>query len=168
MDQITSCYAIDDLHSADDLPKDGVTSVQMRLRRVCDEKLAPAGVLARESHPDSAASVRPGIDLAADLIAGSPFAIAARIAPLNNEIRYDAMKSQVIEVVSARERDEAVHRDRRVLREEFDADLALSGVNRGSHRFVESCGNALVKELVVACLNDADAAGEIAQAHLFQ
>src|SRR5262245_21994453 len=94
MDQITSCYAIDDIHSADDLPEDGVTSVQMRLRRVCDEKLAPASVLAGECHPDRTASVRPGVDLAADLIAGSPFAIAARIAPLNNEIRYDAMKSQ--------------------------------------------------------------------------
>jgi hypothetical protein len=63
----------------------------MRLRRVRDEKLAAAGVLARESHPDRAANVRQGVDLAADLIAGAAFAVAARVAPLNDEIRNDAV-----------------------------------------------------------------------------
>src|SRR5215475_9334511 len=113
-DHVAARDAIDDRHSADDLPEDGVTAVQMRLRGVRDEKLAAAGVLARKSHPDRAANVRPGVYLASDLIAGAAFAVAARIASLNNEIRNDAVKSQVVEEALASERDEAVHCDWRV------------------------------------------------------
>src|SRR5262245_57216126 len=79
--------AIDDRQSADDLPAGGVTAVQLWLGRMRDEKLAAAGVLARKSHPDRAADVRPGVDLAADLIAGAAFAVASRVASLNDEIR---------------------------------------------------------------------------------
>jgi len=43
--------------NAIDLPEDGVTAIQMRLRRVRDEKLAAASVFARESHSDRAASI---------------------------------------------------------------------------------------------------------------
>src|SRR5262245_43798209 len=126
-DHVAARDAINDLHSADDPPEDGVAAAQMRLRRVRDEKLAAAGILARKSHPDSAAGVRPGVDLTADLIAGAPLAVAARVASLNDEIRHDAVKSNAVEETSARESDEAVHRDRRVLREEFDLDLAFGG-----------------------------------------
>src|SRR6266498_1275796 len=63
-DNVAARDAVDDRQSADDLPEDGVTALQMRLRGVCDEKLAAAGVLARKSHPDRAASVRSGVDLA--------------------------------------------------------------------------------------------------------
>src|SRR5262249_47997788 len=113
-DHVAARDAIDDCHSADDLPEDGVTAVQMWLRRMRDEKLAAAGVLARKSHPDRATNVRPGVDLAADLIAGAAFAVAAGVASLNDEIRHDAVKSEVVEEALAREPNEAVHRDRRV------------------------------------------------------
>src|SRR5215813_9909134 len=158
-DHVAARDAIDDLHSDDDLPEDSVTAVQMRLRRVRDEKLAAAGVLARESHSDRAANVRPGVDLAADLITGAAFAVAARVASLNDEIRHDAVKSEAVEETLARERDEAVHRDRRVLREEFDPDPALGGVNRGGDFLVEASGDALIESFAMARLNDADAVG---------
>src|SRR5262245_32223080 len=112
-DHVAARDAIDGRESADDLPEDGVTAGQMRLGRVRDEKLAAACVLARKRHPDRAANVRPGVDLAADLIAGAAFAVAERVASLNDEIRNDAVKSEAVEEALARERDEAVHRDRR-------------------------------------------------------
>src|SRR5215475_5192622 len=164
-DHIAARDAIDDRQSADDLPEDGVAAVQMRLRRMRDEKLAAAGVLARESHPDRAANVRPGVDLAADLIAGAAFAVAARVAPLNDEIRNDAVKSEAVEEALARERDEAVHRDRRVLREEFDPDPATRGVDRGGDFLVEARGEALIESFAVTCLNDADSVRKIARAY---
>src|SRR5262245_16382522 len=167
-DHVAARDAVDDLHSGDDLPEDGVTAVQMRLRRMRDEKLAAAGVLARKSHPDRAASVRPGVDLAADLIAGAAFAVAARVAPLNDEIRHDAVKIEAVEEALSRERDEAVHRDRRVLREEFDPDPATRGVDRGGDFLVDARGDALIEGFAVARLNKADAVGEVARAHLFE
>src|SRR5215510_8754043 len=167
-DHVAACDAIDDLQSAVDLPEDGVTAVQMWLRRMRDEKLAAAGVLARESHPDSAANVRPGVYFAADLIAGAAFAVAARVASLNDEIRNDAVKSEAVEEALARERDEAVHRDRRVLREEFDHYPAFGGVNRGGDLFVNARDDALIEGFAMSRLNDADAVGEIARAHLFE
>src|SRR5262245_31222552 len=167
-DDIVARDAIDDIHSGDDLPEDGVTAVQMWLRRVRDEKLAAAGVLARKSHPDRAASVRPGVDLAADLIAGAAFAVTTRVASLNDEIRHDAVKAQAVEEALARERDEAVHRDRRVLREEFDPDPAFGGANRGGDFLVEARDDALIEGFAMARLNDADAVGAIARAHLLE
>src|SRR5262245_2872371 len=140
----------------------------MRLRRVRDEKLAAAGVLAREGHPDRAASVRPGVNLAADLIAGAAFAIAARVPSLNDEIRHDAVKSEVVEEALARERDEAVHCDWRVLWKEFDPDPAFGCVNRGGDFLVEARGDTMIRSFAMARLNDADAVREIAPANLFE
>ena len=154
LDQISARDAVNDIHPARDLAEDCVTAVQMRLRRMGNEKLAAAGVLARQSHPDRAASVRPGVDLAADLIAGAAFAVTARIAALDDEVGNDAVESQVVEKTLARERDKAVHRDRRVLWEEFKLDLAFVGVNRGRDFFVQPRGDALVEEFVVAGLNN--------------
>src|SRR5262249_1879785 len=146
-----------DRHSADDLPEDGVTAVQMWLRRMRDEKLAAAGVLARKSHPDRAANVRPGVYLAADLIARAAFAVAARVASLNDEIRNDAVKSDAVEEALARERNEVVHRDRSVLREEFDPDQAFGGVNRGGGFLFGGRGGPLVERFSLGRFNDADA-----------
>src|SRR5262249_39610179 len=160
-DHVAARDVVDDFHSADDLPENGIAAIQMRLRRVRDEKLAAAGVLAREGHPDRAASVRPGIDLAADLIAGAALAVAAPVPSLDDEIRHDAVKSQAVEEPPARERDEAVHRDRRVLREEFDLDPAPGGVDRGGDFLIEARDDALIEGFAMARLNDADAVGEI-------
>src|SRR5262245_29890334 len=124
-DHVAARDAINDLHSADDPPEDGVAAVQMRLRRVRDEKLAAAGILARTSPSRGASSARAGVRLAPDLLAGAALAVAARVASLHDEIRHDAVKSNAVEETAARESDEAVHRDRRVLREEFDLDLAF-------------------------------------------
>src|SRR5262245_9389972 len=167
-DHVAACDAIDDLQSADDLPEDGVTAVQMWLRRMRDEKLAAAGVLAREGHPDCAANVRPGVALAPYLLPGAAFAVAASVASLYDEIRHDAVKSEAVEEALARERDEAVHSDRRVLREEFDPDPAFGSVNRGGDFLVEARGDALIEGFAVARLNDADAVKKIARAHLFE
>src|SRR5262245_42756345 len=167
-DHVAARDAVDYRQSFDDPPEDGVAAVQMRLRGVRDEKLAAAGVLARKSHPDRAANVRPGVYLASDLIAGAAFAVAARIASLNDEIRNDAVKSEAVEEALACERNEAVHRDRSVLREEFDPDTAPGGVNRGGDFLVEARGEALIVGFAVARLNDAGAVGEVALAYLFE
>src|SRR5262249_10518510 len=100
--QVAARDAIDYFHTVDDLPEDGVAAVQMRLWRMRDEELAAAGVLAREGHSDRAASVRPGVDLTAELITGAALAVASRVAPLDDEIRHDAMKSQVVEEIPLR------------------------------------------------------------------
>src|SRR5262249_20459185 len=167
-DHVAARDAIDDRQSADDLPEDGVTAVQRRLRGMGDEKRAAAGVLARKSHPDRAASVRPGVYLAADLIAGAAFAVTARVASLNDEIRNDAVKSEAVVEALARESNEAVHRDRSVLREEFDPDPALGGVNRGGDFLVEARSDALIEGFVVTRLNEADSVRKIARAHLLE
>src|SRR4030095_3191363 len=119
-------------------------------------------------HPDRAAGVRSGVDLAADLIAGTAFAVATRIASLNDEIRHDAVKGQAVEVAFAGERDEAVHGDRGVFRKEFDPDRPFGCVNCGGDSFVDARGDALVKAFVMARLNDANAVGEISFSHLLE
>src|SRR5258708_31766292 len=90
---------IDDVHARDDAAEDGVLRVEMRLRRVRDEVLAAAGVRPRiERHADGAAQVGALVELVADRIARSAFAVAARIAVLNHEVGHDAVDAQAVEV----------------------------------------------------------------------
>src|ERR1044072_5476713 len=49
---------VDYVHSCHDSPENRVTSVEVRLRRVCHKPLRPARVLARGGHPGGRAGVR--------------------------------------------------------------------------------------------------------------
>src|SRR5829696_7150299 len=64
-DAVAAHDAVDDVHPLDDAAEDRVAAVEVRLRRVRDEPLRPARVLARERHPDRAAAVGRLVDLAA-------------------------------------------------------------------------------------------------------
>src|ERR1044071_5955476 len=77
-DAVAARDAVYHVHALDDAAEDRVAAVEVRLRRVRDEPLRPARVLARQSHPDRAPSVRHHVDLAAYLVAGAAVAVAAR------------------------------------------------------------------------------------------
>src|SRR5918997_3449081 len=113
-DAVAACDEVDDFEALRDAAEDGVAAVEVRLRRVRDEPLRAARVLDRERHPDRAALVRDGVDLAAYLVAGAAVAVAARVAALDDEVRDDAVERDVVEVVAARELHEVVHGERRL------------------------------------------------------
>ena len=75
-------------------PKTVYLRVEVRLRRVRDEELAAAGVRPVERHADGSAQVGPLVELVANRVAGSAFAVAARIAGLDHEVGHHAMEGQ--------------------------------------------------------------------------
>src|SRR5438093_956331 len=79
-----------------------------------DAELAAAGVGPVERHADRAAQVLTLIQLVADRVTGTSLAVAARIAVLNDEVRYYAMDAEPVEEPLAGERDEVLDRQRRV------------------------------------------------------
>src|SRR5215216_3111715 len=85
---VVASYAVDYVHPFDYLTEDRVTAIEVRLRRVSDEELAAAHVLARQCHADSARLVTTEIYLVSNLIARPAVLIAARVAALNNEVRH--------------------------------------------------------------------------------
>ena len=90
-----------------------------------------------ERHADGAAQVRPLIELVADRVAGPAFAVAARIAALDDEVGHDAMEREAVEEPLARERDEVLDRQRRVEHGQLDLDRAAIGLDvhlRGNRR----------------------------------
>src|SRR5262245_64389385 len=102
LDHIAARHFVYCLHPRDHLAEDRVATIQMWLWRMAKKELAATGVFARERHADRSALIKMLIDLAADLIAGSAVAIAARVAALHNEVRHDAMEHDAIEVFPLR------------------------------------------------------------------
>lgn len=156
-DGVAARDSVNDFQAFGDLAEHGIPAIQMRLRRMRDEKLAAARVFARQSHPDRSANVRPRVHFAANLITRSAFAVSARITSLNDEVRDYAMKGQVVEITFARQRDEAVHSNWRVGGKEFHRDCAFVSVNRRDDSLVHPGGDSLVEKFVVASFDDADA-----------
>src|SRR5207253_878113 len=89
---VAARYLVNDVHAFAHAPEDCVAAVQMRLRRVCDEPLRAACVLAGQSHADRAALVRQFVYLAANLVARAAVSVAARVAALYDKVRNDTMK----------------------------------------------------------------------------
>ena len=104
-----------------------VARVEVRLRRVGDEPLAAAGVLPVERHPHGSAQVRQLVQLVANRVARAAFAVAARVAALNDEVGHHAMDRDAVEEALVRQVDEVRHRQRRVGDRQLDLDRAAIG-----------------------------------------
>src|SRR5512141_993116 len=79
--------------TADDAADNRVVTVEMRLRRRCDEILAAARVGTRECHAERAALISSWIHLIANSITGTAVSVVAWIAVLRNEVRNDTMEA---------------------------------------------------------------------------
>src|SRR5262245_538389 len=97
-DAIAARNLIDDFHAANDAPKYGVATIEMRLRRMRNEPLRTTRVFSRQRHADSRPLVRHFINLATNCIARSAILITARVARLHDKIRHDARNRLAIEV----------------------------------------------------------------------
>src|SRR2546423_7932438 len=150
--------AVNHVHAFDHSTEDRVAAVEVWLRRVRDEPLRAARVLARQGHADRAATVRNHIYLAANLVAGAAVAVAARVAALYDEVRHDAVERDAVEVVPARKPYEVVNRQRRVLRQQLNRERALVRRDDGANIFSDARGGALVVRPVVARVDGLDAA----------
>src|SRR2546425_602500 len=115
-DAVAHTDRVQHLRATDDAPKDRVNAVEVRLRGVRDEILAPAGVGAGERHADGANVVPHGIDLVAEVEPrpGATPAVSARVAVLDHEIRDDAMPARAIEEAPVDEAQKCRDRERRV------------------------------------------------------
>ena len=87
-----------------------------------------------ERHADRAAQIRPLVQLVADRVARPAFAVAARIAVLDDEVRDDAVDAEPVEEALARERDEVLDRQRRVEHGQLDLNRAAIGVDEHLRR----------------------------------
>src|SRR5215213_8878097 len=116
---------LDDLHPADDLSEHRVATIEVRLRTVRHEVLAPGGVLPVERHTHRAAQVRAIIDLVTQGVPGPARAVAARIPVLQYERRHHAVDAEPVEESLPRERDETVDRQGRIEHRELHLERAL-------------------------------------------
>src|SRR5687767_3764259 len=91
---------IDYIHAQHDATKNCVTSVEVRLRRMCYEPLRAARVFARKRHAYRCPVIEQLIDLTANLMSGSAIAVAARVAILNHKVRHYAVNSDVAVIIS--------------------------------------------------------------------
>src|SRR5678815_2563344 len=101
--------AIEHVAAAAKLPEDGIPAIEVRLRGVGDEELAPAGIRPGERHAERPSHVSMRIELVTNGIPRSAVSVASRVASLDHEVRHDAMKQLSVEKVPARERHEIVH-----------------------------------------------------------
>ena len=76
--------------------------------------------------PDGPAQIRTLVDLVANRVAWSAFAVPARVAVLHDEVGDDAMYGDAVEEPLARQRHEVVHRQRRVGDGQLHLDRAAS------------------------------------------
>src|SRR4029453_17554558 len=131
--------AIDVLHAVHHLAEHGVVVVEVRRGPVGDVELAAGrvGVLAA-GHRHRAAQVLLLVELGLDLVAGPAGAIALGAAPLHHEVGDDPVKGEAVVEPLLGERHEVLDRLRRVLGEEFDADL-LAGVERDDRGLLHGC-----------------------------
>src|SRR5262249_2527949 len=107
----------------------------MRLWRVRDEELTAARVGPVEGHADRATQIGTLVQLVAAGIARSSGSVSPRIAPLHDEIRYDAMNRDVVEKSFARQGDEVLdglrrieHRHLNLNRSPVGLDVSLRGI----------------------------------------
>src|ERR1041385_6478 len=113
---------IHDVHAANDSSENGVTSVEMRLRRMSDEPLRAASVFAGQRHPHGGALKRHFIYLAANCVARPAILIAARVACLYDKIGHDARNRLTVEITLFRQLDEVVHVQRGIVRQKLDRE----------------------------------------------
>src|SRR6266508_3738012 len=165
---VTANASINCIDARNDVAKNSVAAIEMRLGRVSNKPLRSARVLTRKGYPYRAALVGNLVDLATDLIAGSAISITARIAILDYEVRNHAMNCDPVEVFAFGELDEVLHVHRCFVWQQIDCERAVSGCNYGRDRFAHARDRAFVIGRIIASLYLADSCGEIAGAVCFQ
>src|SRR5260221_4992242 len=96
LDDVELLDPVHHIHPVHDPAEDRVLRVEVRLRGVRDEELAPARVGPRQRHPYRAAHVRPIVQSVAHRVARSAGAVAAWIAALDHVVRLHAMNLQAV------------------------------------------------------------------------
>src|SRR2546428_10483173 len=94
-----------------------------------DEELAAAGVGPIERHADGPSKVRTLVQLVADRVTRSSFAVAAGIAILDDETGHDAVDAEAVEETLACERHEIVDGQWSIEDGQLDLDRAAVGVD---------------------------------------
>src|SRR2546422_8102926 len=102
----------------------------MRLWRMGYEPLRAARVFARQGHAHGRAVVRNFVNLAANLITRPAVGIATRITRLNHKVRYHARNRLAVKEPFARQLNEVVNRQRRILRWKLDRERSFAGYDR--------------------------------------
>src|SRR5690625_7975854 len=107
-------------------------SVQMRLWCMCDEELTAVGVRTGVGHRNDAGIVaeRITLELILERIARSPASGALRVSPLDHKRVDHPAGGPPVTKTLAGEKDEVVHRARRLLRIELEA-YAAPGAREG-------------------------------------
>src|SRR5438034_8201839 len=125
LDEVAGPDLVHDLHALGHPPEQRVAAVEMGLRRMGDEELAAPRVLLRPRHAHRAPAIGPLSHLAAQLIAGTPVAVAPRITALDDEAGDDAMEAETVVEAAAGEVDEVRGGERRLHHVEVDLDAAV-------------------------------------------
>src|SRR5829696_571751 len=102
------------------LPEDGVPAIEVRLRRVRHEELAPTGIGAGERHPEGASPVAVWIELVPNGIPRSAVPVPPWVTGLHHEVRHDAVEALSIEIASSGQADEVVDGHRGVAGKEHE------------------------------------------------
>src|SRR5207247_515474 len=121
-------HALDHVHAARHAGEDGVATVEMWLRRMRDEPLAAAGVLAGKRHAHHAGLVAQAVVLAADGVARPAGAGAGGITVLDHEVGHHAVHGEPVEVAARGQPREVLDRLRRLAHVKGPFDLARGGV----------------------------------------
>src|SRR5512141_767609 len=98
---------IEDVPPFENAPEHGVAAVEVSLRGERDEPLRAARIGAGESHSDGAARVSGRVDLVPDRVTRSAASVPARVAGLDDKVRYDAVNHHLIEEALRGERAKA-------------------------------------------------------------
>src|SRR5438874_1233335 len=119
-----------DIHAALDIAEQVVELLQLlAVVNGADEELTAVGIGARIGHRHRAGRVLPRHRLVLELVARSTRAIALRVAALDDEIGFDAVKLEaVIKLISGQE-DEVVDGVRGELGVEAERDVAFGGLD---------------------------------------
>src|SRR6266480_2873331 len=112
--------------------------------------------------------IRYFVDLATNLIARPTISITTRIAVLNYKVRYDAMKSNAIEIASFGQLNEVVNGERGVVREKLNCKTAHGGGHNDLHGSADARHCALVVCHCITSSHCANTRREIASTVCFQ
>src|SRR5690606_3013631 len=108
-DRVILHDGVGDFGAGDHATECGISPIEMGLRGMGDEELAPAGIGSRERHPESSPQIPDPVDLVADCKARAALPIPAWIAALEDEVGDDAVPAGAVEEPSPGEREEVVH-----------------------------------------------------------
>src|SRR6185437_5983695 len=116
--------------AAHDVSEYRISSIQMRLWRERDEVLAAARIRTAERHAHGATVIETTIQLIANGPRGCAIAVATVVTVLRDEIGNHTMERDAGIIAAARQREEILHRERRIRRIKLELDGAPHGLER--------------------------------------